>query len=122
MNRIIINKNITEYRNESEALNREDGPALILKLTDVFREEWYQNGKRHRIDGPAYYYTPSHLNKYEEWFLNDQNHRVGGPAIIYPKNWVRWNRHGLKHRLNAPAIIFDNGNKKYYEFDILIKS
>ena len=38
------------WRNEQSLLHREDGPAVIWP--DGY-EEWYINGKRHRLDGPA---------------------------------------------------------------------
>ena len=38
---------------------------------------WYQNGKLHRIDGPAAEYANG--DKY--WYQNGQRHRIDGPAI-----------------------------------------
>ena len=46
-------------------------------------EEWYQNGERHREDGPAFirYYANGSV-KYEAWSQNDKLHREDGPAYI----------------------------------------
>jgi len=51
-------------------------------------EDWYLNGQRHRIDGPAWRqwrvvagYTVLTL---EAWYLNGQLHRIDGPA------WRQW--------------------------------
>jgi len=41
------------------------------------RTEWYQNGKLHRLDGPAVECTKG----YKEWYQNGQRHRLDGPAV-----------------------------------------
>jgi len=48
--RISKNKIHILYKNK---LHNDNGPAVICKNG---REEWYVNGKRHRIDGPAVIY------------------------------------------------------------------
>ena len=40
-------------------------------------KEWWVNGKRHRIDGPAVEYANG--NKF--WYINGKRHREDGPAI-----------------------------------------
>lgn len=40
-------------------------------------KRWLQNGKFHRIDGPALEYKDG--TKF--WYLNDKKHRIDGPAI-----------------------------------------
>jgi hypothetical protein len=40
-------------------------------------KEWWLNGKRHRVDGPAI----EDIDGDKVWFLNDKLHRVDGPAI-----------------------------------------
>ena len=49
--------------------------------------EWYQNGKRHREDGPA---------------VED----AGGDKV--------WYQNGSLHRLDGPAIEYANGSKEWY--------
>lgn len=49
-------------------------------------EEWYRNGSRHRIDGPAYI-SP---NGYKAWWQNDSRHRRDGPAIIHHNGRCEW--------------------------------
>jgi len=46
-------------------------------------EYWYQNGKLHRLDGPAAIYYDNSSNKLSEsWYQNGQLHRLDGPAVI----------------------------------------
>jgi hypothetical protein len=49
-------------------------------------KNWYQDGKQHRLDGPAW-------EEYEgskAWYHDDKLHRLDGPAIEWAdgtKNW-----------------------------------
>ena len=38
---------------------------------------WYQNGKCHRLDGPAAEYADGD----KAWYQNDKLHRLDGPAV-----------------------------------------
>ena len=40
-------------------------------------KRWYQNGKLHRLDGPA----REDSNGSKHWFLNGKRHREDGPAL-----------------------------------------
>lgn len=51
---------------------------------------WRQDGKFHRIDGPAIEW--SHGGK--EWYLNGEKHRVDGPATEWPDGRRWWWLHG----------------------------
>ena len=48
--------------------------------------EWRQNGKRHRVDGPALEWA----NGDKEWYQNGQCHRVDGPALEYADGDKSW--------------------------------
>jgi len=50
---------------------------------ELWCEEWWLNGKRHRTDGPAFigYYKSGKL-ECERWCLNGKIHRIDGPASI----------------------------------------
>ena len=71
---------------------------------------WYQNGERHRLDGPAVEYS----NGYKAWCQNDQYHRIDGPAIEYPNGDKIWFLNGERHRLNGPAVEYANGGVEYW--------
>jgi hypothetical protein len=49
-------------------------------------KEWWQNGKRHRTNGPAVEYA----NGGKEWWQNGMRHRVDGPAIECAGGGKRW--------------------------------
>jgi len=70
---------------------------LTLKLKDNCKvniyygdKRWYQNGKLHRLDGPAIENTDG--NKY--WYQNGKCHRDNGPAIEYADGTKRWYKNG----------------------------
>jgi hypothetical protein len=45
-----------------------------------------KNGKRHRVDGPAY----EGVNGDKVWYLNGKCHRVDGPAIEGVNGYKSW--------------------------------
>lgn len=80
----------------------------------VTDEQWRQDGKLSRIDGPAITErdTLSGFLISEGWFLNGNLHREGGPAQIGydPENDGTvleeiWFWHGVRHRRDGPAVI-----------------
>lgn len=72
-----------------------DGSVRIYLLDQNYH--WYQNGKRHRTNGPAYI----EVNGYREWWLNGQ---------FLPKNhvedWLRENNIDLKTIEGQTAFVF----------------
>ena len=62
----------------------EDGPAYqeFHDNGQLFHEEYYINGKLHRLDGPAYqrFYDTGQLY-YESYYINGKMHRLDGPAF-----------------------------------------
>jgi hypothetical protein len=54
-------------------------------------QEWYQDGLRHRTDGPAIL----HPDGSQEWCQNGVWHRVDGPARIVTSGRVEWWQDGL---------------------------
>ena len=67
---------------EHTILHREDGPARDYFNGD---KEWWVNGNRHRIGGPA-----SEYKDCKRWFKNDKLHRIDGPAIEYSDGSKYW--------------------------------
>lgn len=68
---------------KNDEYHRVGGPAFIDKNGKV--ESWYLNGRRHRIDGPAYT-----NNGVRHWYLNGVRHRTDGPAITTGKHEEYW--------------------------------
>lgn len=102
-------------------LHRHDGPAIIHSNGDT---EWFQYGKRHRLNGPAVI-----MIEMEQWFQFGLLHRLDGPAVIETftdiSKWcvngrlhrendkpaykspleLQWRKDGKLHRENGPARI-----------------
>jgi len=73
-------------------------------------EVWVQDGKYHRLDGPAKIWRDGA----QHWFQNGIHHREGGPAIISKNGGQFWYKNGKLHREDGPAIIWSGGAKYYY--------
>lgn len=69
-----------------------------------------QEGKRHRIFGPAYI---SRTYEVEAWYKDGVLHRDGGPAYIHRHN-MAWFKEGNLHNLEGPAVIDQAGPKQYW--------
>jgi hypothetical protein len=67
---------------KNDILHNENGPALEYTSAGEQVQEYFYEGKRHRIDGPAV------ISKSVVMFYNlDKMHRTVGPAVIY-QNYV----------------------------------
>ena len=73
---------------------------------------WYQNGKLHRLNGPAV----EHADGSKFWYQNGMLHRLDGPAaeILDPAGYKAWYQNGKHHRLDGPAVEYGNGDKEWY--------
>ena len=71
---------------------------------------WYQNGKRHRTDGPAV----ECADGAKHWYLNDKCHRTDGPAVEHANGTKHWYLKGELHCVDGPAIERANGDKFWY--------
>jgi hypothetical protein len=97
----------TEWYNEQNQLDREDGPAIECANGTKL---WYRNDQIHRDDGPAIEDTNG--NKW--WYRNYQLHREGGPAVEYANGNKSWYLNGQRHRKDGPAIECADGTKWWY--------
>ena len=92
-------------------------------------EEWTQNNKYHRLNGPAIiYYNENGNKRCERWYQNGEFHRLDGPAKIeYYNNGnissEEWYQNNQQHRLDGPAIIYYNGDSVtvYIDYRYCIK-
>ena len=57
-----------------------------LFLLDTGDKFWFKEGKRHRLDGPAF--EPMTGNKF--WYKEGKRHRLDGPAIEYSDGSKSW--------------------------------
>ncbi len=79
-------------------------------LTKVFNDLH----QLHCDHGPAVYTSTS-----EEWYMNGKRHRIGGPAVFIKKeDYIRaeWWEEGLLHRqnFNKPSVIDSDGTIEYW--------
>ena len=63
-------------------------PAVI---TDLGYKAWYQNGIRHREDGPAI-----EFDDFKVWYVNGVKHRTDGPAVEFSDGSVQYWEHGVR--------------------------
>lgn len=88
------------------------GIAIFKIFKDAARKEWYVEGKRHRIDGPAII----HEDGSKSWYRNGKLHREDGPAIEGAYGGKAWYLKGKLHRVGGPAIErVDNTNEWWFE-------
>jgi len=71
---------------------------------------WYDHGKRHRVDGPAYECPARGL---QMWYLNDKLHRVDGPARVFEGSECEWYFEDELHREDGPAVERADGFRKW---------
>ena len=71
--------------------------------------EYYQTGRRHRLDGPAF-----ECIDFKEWYINGLLHREDGPAVEWANGYKAWYIKGKRHREDGPAIEWANGYKEWY--------
>jgi hypothetical protein len=76
----------------------------------IIKEYKNENGRRHRVDGPAVEY----VNGTKAWFLNGERHRTDGPAVEWSDGTKFWFLNGKRHRTDGPAIEYSNGTKEWY--------
>jgi hypothetical protein len=80
-----------------------------VKVNTNGDREWFQNGERHRLDGPACEY----VNGGKFWYQNGKHHRLDGPAIEWSDGEKYWYQNDKLHRLDGPAIEGANGYKAW---------
>jgi hypothetical protein len=112
---------VDEYKtirwyNEKGEKHCEHGPAVEFADGTKY---WYQNGKSHRLDGPAI----DNGTKY--WYQNGQRHRLDGPAIEWAdgeKWWyiegkeyteAQFNAYIAKHNASCDGKVVEIEGKRY---------
>ena len=81
-----------------------------VKVWDI-RTEWFQNGERHRIDGPAVEFKDGT----EFWYQNGKLHRIDGPAVEWADGSKFWYQNYKLHKTDGPAVEYANGLVEYWE-------
>jgi len=78
-------------------------------------KEWFKEGERHRIDGPAVEFADGT----KHWYREGKRHREDGPAVEHPNGYKEWWVNGKRHRIDGPAIENANGAKEWWIEDEL---
>ncbi len=96
--------------NDKGLLHRDDGlPAFEDPKTNY--KGYYKNNQHHRVgDFPAVECGDGSLQYWE----NGKLHRLNGPAIIYPDGHRAYYQNGKRHNLNGPAVIYAIGMVEYW--------
>jgi hypothetical protein len=55
-----------------------------------------------------------HSNGSKDWLQNGKLHRLDGPAVEYWDGDERWLQNGKLHRLDGPAVEWKSGYKEYW--------
>jgi len=55
-------------------------------ISETGTKKWYQNGKLHRLDGPAIEFPDG----CKIWYRNNKMHRLDGPAAEYKDGYKEW--------------------------------
>jgi hypothetical protein len=82
----------------------------IVKVNDEGTIIWYQEGKLHRVGGPAI----ECLDGYKAWYQKDKLHRADGYAVEYTNGSKFWYIDGKLHRLDGPAVEYTDGSKEWH--------
>lgn len=66
--------------NKLEKIDSSDGTSKLIQLSEKIKIYVNNIGELHRTDGPAYI-DNSFNNNLREYFINGNRHRIDGPAI-----------------------------------------
>ena len=90
----------TIFRDSRGRFHREDGPAVIIGN----RREWWINGKRERLDGPA---VEDDDIQYRCYYQNNLKKRTDPslPTLILKNRVEYFDSQGRQHKDDGPAVI-----------------
>ena len=91
-------------------MNYVEYTVKIRSRGQEYIEEWFLNGKLHRVDGPACI----NVGMYEFWCFNGEFHRVDGPAVKCANGSEIWYLNGKLHRVNGPAVKLADGTVEHW--------
>ena len=63
-----------------------DNSGQLRRIDGALHSAWYQNGQKHRTDGPAVELADGT----KSWYQNGKRHRIDGAAIEYSDGGKRW--------------------------------
>lgn len=112
---LFVKSHNKQYYIYCNLFHRTDGPAIVEydNNGDVKYEYYFQYGKKHNENGPAYIHRHDKIIRYEKWIINDKTHRLNKPAVLYyydngQLKFETYYEDGKCHRVNGPALIIYN--------------
>ena len=61
-----------------------------------------------------------YTSKSKQYYQNGKRHRLNGPAVEYADGSCLWYVEGKRHRVEGPAADYKNGSKYYFVNDEMI--
>lgn len=100
---------VTDMRARVGSICGDAGEHQVIDPDGTVRHYLCEGGPLHRAGGPA---VENVVTGRREWWLNGDRHRVDGPAVERPERTEYW-RCNLLHRENGPAVITPTGEFWY---------
>jgi hypothetical protein len=100
---------VIDTRTRVGANQRKDRTHRVVDADGTVRHYLHEGGPLHRAGGPA---VENLATGRREWWLNGDRHRVDGPAVERPGRVEYW-RWNLLHRDDGPAVITPTGEFWY---------
>ena len=112
---IRVEENVKTQQTESIDLTKQKTKIPNISIPTSMKwangsTKFYQNGKLHRLDGPAV----QHQDGTKLWYLDGALHRFPGPAIEHACGNKEWYFNGNLHREDGPAIVWKDGTEFWY--------
>jgi hypothetical protein len=101
------NEMLQYFMNSRMQFHREENFAISWANGTL---EWWQYGKRHRLNEPAIIKT----NGDKEWWHDGERHRLSDPAIELNDGTKEWWLRGKRHNASGSAITNNNGSNEWW--------
>lgn len=115
----VVERNGTKiwYKHGGQLGRNGDLPAIV-EPGPQGRKTWYKSGYIHRDGGMPAIVVPGIL---QEWWINGKRHRVDGPAVANIYGLYEWWINGKRHRIGGPAVINKNKPDEWWENGVRMK-
>lgn len=101
-------------------MHRDHGPAKIIKKNNKSIEEWYQNGKLLRSDGPAVIFKCDHGKLTSFYWIREE--QIVRSVVEIKGRWYLQDRHQTLHQINGPDVVdIENAEKILSEKGIKLR-
>lgn len=91
---------------DSDGHFHNDKAPAVVEFGGWSRVVWFQHGKEHRDDGPAFVLRGPGGYWKKTWYQNGYIHRDDAPAEMDSDGANRWWKEGGRYRLEGPNLYF----------------